>query len=95
MKRSLTQAQVDEIRNEYIAWDKFGAESETAVELAKRLGISKSTLYRLAAMNWQVDGSTGHVEDRPQEDLGPVVRWLTAELVAARLRIAELEREPD
>jgi hypothetical protein len=103
MKRRLNQAEVDRIRAEYDQWDKFGADSESATELAKRLGVSKATLYRLKERHWRVDGKPGGngdvsaVLDVPaaasMDDLATVVRWLSSELVAARVEIAELRRE--
>jgi hypothetical protein len=105
MKRRLNQAEVDRIRAEYDQWDKFGADSESATELAKRLGVSKATLYRLKERHWRVDGKPGNngnvaataTLDVPtaasMDDLATVVRWLSSELVAARVEIAELRRE--
>lgn len=95
MKRTHTQTEVDEFRRSYLEWErnKFQSGSETSAELARRLGISKSTLYRLREKHWKVDANgDGHEENRDQGDLAPVVRYLTAELAAAITKIAELER---
>jgi len=107
MKRRLNQAEVDRIRAEYEQWDKFGADSESATELAKRLGVSKATLYRLKERHWRVDGRPGSNGDvaaaatlappldvaAAADDLAAVVRWLSSELITARVEIAELKRE--
>lgn len=106
MKRRLNQAEVDRIRAEYEQWDKFGADSESATELARRLGVSKATLYRLKERHWRVDGKPGSNGDvaavatlqqlgvtANDLDLAAVVRWLSSELITARVEIAELKRE--
>jgi hypothetical protein len=87
MKRRLSQPEVDAIKLEYDRWDKFGSDSETSDELARRLGISKATLYRLRSSGWSVDGTRP-----PGGGDDPVVQYLMSELIAARLKIAELER---
>lgn len=107
MKRRLSQADADKAREEYERWDKFGADSETADELAERLGMSKASLYRLRERHWRVgvpaaarvsvptallEGGDGVPAATSEEGLAEVVQWLTAELIAARVRIAELER---
>lgn len=108
MKRRLTQADADKAREEYERWDKFGADSETADELAKRLGMSKASLYRLKERYWKVGVPAATRVNVPtalweggddvpaaawEGGLAEVVRELVAELIAARVRIAELERE--
>lgn len=95
MKRRITQADADRIRDEYLKWDKFGAGSETVNEFAKRIGVSRSTLYVLRNKGWRVDGAAAAQRDERDNPLAPIVRELFDELVAARLRIAELERRVD
>lgn len=104
-KRKYTQDEIDRIRKEYEAWDKFSPDSETAEELARRLGINKPMLYLMRRRGWRADAVTpawagsGH-QDGAEGDLAPVVRYLTEQLVAARVelaaaldRIAELEAQ--
>lgn len=71
-------------------WSTFDRTSMSADELAESLGISKSYMYELRANGWVVDKPTGV----PQSgDLAEVVKFLTEELVAAKVRIAQLEGE--
>ena len=95
MKRRYTQADVDRAREEYLKWDTFGAGSETAIELAKRLGIGRTTLYKWRDRGWKLEEGPSHNNHQPVEqvDLAPVVRYLTDELVEARQRVSQLEAE--
>jgi hypothetical protein len=87
----MTQSKVDEIRHEYETWD---PKVESSHELARRLGIGRTTLYELRRKGWRVMGSTRAVNTGNDEhDLAPTVRLLTDELLAAKTRIAELEAE--
>jgi hypothetical protein len=86
----LSQARVDEIRDEYENWDRS---IESSHELARRLGIGHTTLYELRRKGWRVAGSTRAVSGSDDEPELAAVRYLTEELIAARLRIVELEAE--
>lgn len=95
-KSRFTRSDVERFREEYLAWDKFGKDSETVEQLAKRLGLGVTTLYRLRNSGWTAPG--GDTSAKPSNrnaavvDLAPVVRYLTDELLAARAEIAELNR---
>lgn len=100
---NLTQEQLDEIRQDYENWNPYAPGAESAEELAARHGITKTTLYTWRRRGWRLDGRDGDGKqgwkdrnesvspDPEPEDLSLVVRFLTAELVEARARIAELE----
>lgn len=93
-KKKLTEGQVAELRRAYESWNPHDPESETATELARRFGISKQTLYTYRDEWQEADRrereKKGRAQDAGQAD---AIVFLTAELVAARTRIAELERE--
>lgn len=92
MKRRYTQADVDRAKEAYLQWDAFGAGTETAVELSKRLGIGRTTLYKWRDNGWKLADAPSH-NNHSEVDLAPVVRYLTDELVEARQRISQLEAE--
>jgi transposase-like protein len=94
MKRRYTQTDVDRAREEYQKWDTFGAGSETAIELAKRLGIGRTTLYKWRDRGWQLtEGSSHDGIGTRSVDLAPVVRYLTDELVESRALVSQLQAE--
>jgi transposase-like protein len=99
-KMKLTDKQIGELRAAYEAWNPHDPNSESATELAKRFGISKQTLYTLRKRWFEEDrrqreksvGATGRDGDAKAAALEDVVRFLTGELVQARIRIEQLER---
>ena len=103
-KPTLTQARLDELRAAYEAWNPFDPDSMSADELARSHGISKNTMYTWRQRGWRLDGrersgQTGWKarDDRAspvdQADLEGVVRYLTEQLVQARIEIEALNAE--
>lgn len=103
-KRKLTDAQVEDLMRDYYAWEKYNPESETAEELAARHNISKQTLYKEKRDYERKHGYDRRLQivppPQPTENgsfggLEDVVRYLTAELVSAKVKIRELEERLD
>jgi transposase-like protein len=102
-KMKLTPHKIAELRAAYEAWNPHDPDSESAAELAKRFGISKQTLYTLRS-RWleedrrQRERTAELAEGDPaagRAALEEVVRFLTAELVQAKLEIERLTKELD
>jgi transposase-like protein len=101
-KMKLTDKQIGELRAAYEAWNPHDPNSESATELAKRFGISKQTLYTLRKRWFEEDrrlrdkaaavGSAGQSDEASKAALEEVIRFLTGELVQAKVRIEQLER---
>lgn len=96
-KRKLSEAETEALMADYYAWDKYNPNSETAEELAARHGISKPTMYNIIRRYERERGDKRRAASVPTpanaEDLQAVIRYLTEELIAARVRIAELEKQ--
>jgi transposase len=102
---TLTQERLDRLRDEYEAWDPFDPDGPSASDIAARHGVSKNTMYTWRSRGWRLDGREGEGEHgwqtrnpgshrKPTQEpaeLEEVVRYLTDELVKAKIRIAQLE----
>ncbi len=97
---------MDRLRDEYERWDPYDPDGPSATEVAGRHGVSKNTMYTWRARGWRLDGreGDGHQGWKPRggemtqehdqhADLSEVVRYLTDELVKAKVRIRQLEDE--
>lgn len=106
-KPTLTQAQLDELRAEYEAWNPYDPEAPSADEIAARHGVSKNTMYTWRSRGWSLtgrdgDGSQGwkqrsgqpSVEPRADENAG-AIRYLAEQLVLARIELTTQQREID
>lgn len=101
----LTQEKLDALRADYEAWNPYSPDAISANELAAKHGVSKNTMYMWRSRGWRLDGREGQGpqgwKDRggpaqePTQDLSTAVLYLTDELVRARIRIDELERQLD
>lgn len=94
----VTQAKLDELRKAYEDWNPYAPdETRSAADLAAEYGMSKNTMYTWRGRGWQLDGAKlerGRGSKSPAEtDLDPVVRFLTGELVEARVEIERLRAE--
>jgi transposase-like protein len=102
-KMKLTAAQISELRSAYEAWNPHDPNSESAADLAKRFGISKQTLYTLRSRWLEEDRRlrekgiemTGESDEASKAALEEVVRFLTGELVQAKLEIERLQKQLD
>lgn len=103
-RASLTQEQLDRLREEYEAWNPYDPEGPSAHEIAARHGVSKNTMYTWRSRGWRLDGHDGEGErgwkgrsgsTNHDTDLSEAVSFLTEELVKARIRILQLEEELD
>lgn len=96
-KRKLTDQQERALLEDYDHWSKFDPESETAEELAARHNVTKATLYRIIESRertrLEARTTTSPVTSPGGEDQGleGVVRYLTEELIKARIEVAELQ----
>lgn len=91
------------MREDYEAWNPYDPEGPSAHDIAARHGVSKNTMYTWRSRGWRLDGHDGQGQQgwKPREgtvnkddaDLAEVVRYLTDELVKAKIRIARLEEE--
>lgn len=93
------------MRSDYEAWNPYDPDGPTAHEIAARHGVSKNTMYTWRARGWRLDGLDGQGQQgwKPRgghmntnsnnHDLAEVVRYLTDELVKAKIRISQLEAE--
>jgi transposase len=92
-RRKLSEAQEAALMEDYYHWEKFNPDSESAEELAGRHGISKPTLYNIKD-RWEKEHGDPARQKAPAEagaDLEGVIRYLTEELIKARVRIEQLE----
>jgi transposase-like protein len=92
-KYKLSTERLQELRQAYETWNPHDPDSETASELAARFGISKQTLYS-QRKRWLEEARRSHPASENAERIREqeaVIRFLTEELVAAKLKIAELE----
>lgn len=103
-KTKFTQADLDAMREAYENWNPYAHDAISAEELAGQFGTTKSTLYSWRAKGFRLEGRPGEGEQGwkgrspnppAEQDLAPVVRYLTEQLVQARKRIAELESTAD
>lgn len=98
---TLTQAQLDALRADYEAWNPYDTTGPSASDIAAKHGVSKNTMYTWRARGWRLDGREGDGQSgwKPRgqhvtpEDHSALVQYLTEELVKARIKISELERE--
>lgn len=90
-KKKLSAEQIEELRQVYESWNPYDPDSPTAAELAAQFGISKQTLYTLRS-EWRREDRPNGKSAEDDEDLHGVIRYLTEQLVEARIRIRELER---
>lgn len=94
-RHKLTSKQLEELEAAYNAWNPSDPETESADELAARFGISKQTLYNLRRNGWRYGNRKivrKDAEPYPEtNDLEPVVRYLTEQLIEARAEIARLQ----
>lgn len=101
---TLTQAQLDALRADYEAWNPYDQGSISADELAAKHRVSKNTMYTWRSRGWRLDGREGAGEmgwkhrggdselgDRGE--LSELSRYLTEELVKARIEIDQLKRQ--
>lgn len=102
-KRQYTQPEIDLVRAEYEAWDPHAPNGGTVEDLLNRIGeklgrpLNKPMLYLMRRRGWRADGPdtpgpSGH-RSEGGDDLTPVVRYLTEQLVAARVEVSELTRQ--
>jgi hypothetical protein len=103
-KPNMTQAQLDQLREAYEAWNPYAPGAPTAEELAARFGISKNTMYIWRSRGWRLDGREGvgqlgwkdrngaTTADPQAGESDAAIRYLTEELVKARIRIEQLEQ---
>ncbi len=94
-KKKLSGADVAELRAAYEAWNPHDPDSITADELAAQFGISKQSLYSYRERWLEEDRRMREREERKpsDQDAAEAIMYLTTELVKAKTRIAELERE--
>jgi hypothetical protein len=97
-KKKLTHAEQVALRAAYEAWNPHDPNSISAEDLARQHGISKQTLYTYRDGWLEADrkareaaAAIGNEEDEGRRYAAVV--YLTAELVEAKTRIAELERQ--
>lgn len=100
---TLTQAQLDELRADYEAWNPYDQDAVSAEQLAERHGISKNTMYTWRSRGWRLDGREGNGEQGWKQrgtatgandsELAELARYLTEELVVARIEIDHLKRQ--
>lgn len=102
-RRKLTDDQTRALLDDYDRWQKFDPDAETADELAKRHGVTKATLYRLLETRERdrsdVAADVRRTAKSPvtspggeDQGLEAVVRYLTEELIKARIEVAENRR---
>lgn len=91
-KKKLSSAEEAKLRAAYESWNPHDPDSISADELAAQFGISKQTMYNMRR-RWIQEDREARLQ-RPAGDGGTaeeVIRYLTDELVLARIRILELE----
>lgn len=86
-KRKLTAEQEQALLDDYDKWSKFDPESETAEEIAARHGVTKATLYRILETRGRTTTSPVTSPGGEGQGLEGVVRFLTEELVKARIQV--------
>lgn len=96
-KKKLTTKEVADLRAAYEAWNPHDVNSISADELAAGFGISKQTMYNYRDRWIEQDRRDREklVSARAPEsgESSEAILFLTTELVRARARIDELERE--
>lgn len=89
-KRKLTEEQTQALLDDYDRWQKFDPDSESADELAARHGVTKPTLYYILRQRRLDAKSPATSPEVDVAGLQAAVRYLTEELVKARLEVEQL-----
>jgi AcrR family transcriptional regulator len=85
-RRKLTESELEAMFADYDAWNQFDPEAESADDVAARHGVSKQTMYQHLKRRQTARAAEAQREAAStQIDLEPVVRYLTEELVRARM----------
>lgn len=93
-KKKLSDHEIRQLRAAYEAWNPHDPDSISADELAAQFGITKQTMYNLRK-EWLLrdrNEGTRAVNGPDSDDLEAVVRYLSDELIIAKITIRELER---
>ena len=90
-KRKLSDEQVRHLRAAYEDWNPHSPDSPTADELASQFGISKQTMYTLRTQWLNEDKAGDAGQTALVEELRGVIRYLTEQLLDAKLTIRSLE----
>jgi AcrR family transcriptional regulator len=85
-RRKLTESELEAMFADYDAWNQFDPEAESADDVAARHGVSKQTMYQHLKRRQAARSAEAQREAASSQiDLEPVVRYLTEELVRARM----------
>lgn len=93
-RTKLTEAQIDQLRQEYENWSPWAPDAPSATELAAKYGISRQTLYNLRR-KWiaQAEAAKREGVAEKEKSYQATIEFLAGELARARAQIEVLREE--